>query len=39
MPRIAFLKAEGRNLVPTGRRTHPRYFKVEFAFHGEKYHV
>ena len=24
-------------IVRTGRRTYPRYFRVEFAFHGAKY--
>jgi hypothetical protein len=24
-------------VVPTGRRTYPRYFKLEFAFHRAKY--
>ena len=37
MPCIAFLKAEGTNVVPTGRRTYPRYFRIEFAFHRAKY--
>ena len=37
MPCTAFLKAEGTNVVPTGNRTYPRYFKIEFAFHRAKY--
>ena len=26
-------------IVRTGRRKYPRYFKLEFAFHGAKYHA
>ena len=37
MPCTAFLKADGTNVVPTGRRTYPRYFKLEFAFHRATY--
>jgi hypothetical protein len=37
MPCIAVFKAEGTNIVPTGHRTYPRYFKLEFAFHRAKY--
>ena len=37
MPCTVFLKAEGTNVVPTGRRTYPRYFKLEFAFYRAGY--
>ena len=37
MPCTAFLKAEGTNVVPRGRRTYPRYFRLDFAFHRAKY--
>ena len=28
-----------KSVVPTGRRTYPRYFRVEFAFNRAKYHA
>lgn len=34
---VIFVRLLDNPVVPTGRRTYPRYFKLEFAFHRVKH--